>query len=197
MKQEQRPRIYCSILPKNTCEQEVYQACIYKSDLPPQGLPLFHLRHEGTDTSSDQGWKRESRERLAEPGDRARERPLNEKYPQRFNFPEGPNQVLGTKLNEVSKNKSLQRVFTIVLRQQPAKRRMIRGEHRSRKADSVPAGFRVKRWLRHGLPRRSRSRGKSERGGKVADLFFPRPSVGVGFTIWKRALKEKKMAMPE
>lgn len=26
----------------------------------------------------------------------------------------------------------------------------------------------------------------------MADLFFPRPSVGVGFTIWKRALKEKK-----
>lgn len=26
----------------------------------------------------------------------------------------------------------------------------------------------------------------------MADLFFPRPNVGVGFTIWKRALEEKK-----
>lgn len=41
------------------------------------------------------------------------------------------------------------------------------------KAARVPAGFRVKRWLKHRLPSRSESRGKSEQGGKVVDLFLP------------------------
>ena len=71
-------------------------------------------------------------ERLAPHGDRARGRPLNEKYPRRSNFPEGPNQVLGTKLNkEALKKKSHCRGLQQYSASQPAERRMIRGEHRS------------------------------------------------------------------
>lgn len=103
MKQEQRPRIHCSISPKSsTYEQEVYQACIYKRDLPPQGLCLSPTCAMKGWSGSDPRMEEREQERLAQHGDQARERPLNEKYPQRFNFPEGPNQVLGTKLNKES-----------------------------------------------------------------------------------------------
>lgn len=41
MTQEERPPTHCPIFPKSsTCEQEVYQSCRQKSDLPPQGLCL-------------------------------------------------------------------------------------------------------------------------------------------------------------
>lgn len=59
----------------------------------------------------------------------ARERPLNGRHPWCLNFPEGANQVLGTKLNKEALKNSHCRGFKWYTANQPVKRRMIRGEH--------------------------------------------------------------------
>lgn len=117
------------------------------------------------------------------------------KYPQRLNFPEGPNQVLGTKLNKrVSKNKSLQGFNST---QQPACQKTDdKGEHRSQeRRTQFQLDLGSKRWLRHGLPRRSESRGKSEREARWR-IYFPKAQCGCWLHNMEKSIKKRRKKWP-
>lgn len=59
----------------------------YKSDLPPQGLCLSPTCAAQRTVWLGSRMEEREQERLAEPGDRARERPLNEKVPSATQLP--------------------------------------------------------------------------------------------------------------
>lgn len=124
---------------------------------------------------------------------RARGRPPDGGRPWGFNFPEGSDQVLGTELNKEALKSHPCRECKWCTAGSPAERRMIRKSRRAAsEADSVPAGFGVKRWLRHCLPRRSESRGESEKEARWWICFSPRPRVGTGLAICKGAPEVNK-----